>query len=157
VLYSRSRLALLRSLFRRGVAPKAHVVIVSNLVDLSRITQRGLAPSLPPGSRVQLALLQGSEPERPDWEHALSHHAAACGCEWAAVALALVMAALIAVDIAVDVTIALPGLPVVASWAVIGAFTVLVAKATALYLARRSLNHLHAKIATATAGTRTAS
>ena len=126
-----------------------HAVTVGSLVELHRVTRRGLAPSLPPGSQVRLTLLPDDQPERSSWERSLSRHATACGCELASVVLTLVMGALVAAHVVGGFTVALPGLPVAVSWALFGISSVLLAKLFALHAARRSLRRLDSTIAAA--------
>lgn len=122
---------------------------MNDLVGLDRIVRRGLAPSVPAGSHVRLALLPDLQPERKTWERSLSHHAGACGCEAAAAALALVIGALVAADVVLGITLTAPGLPVWAAWGLTCVVSVVAAKGVALYIARRSLKRLGSMITAA--------
>lgn len=127
----------------------ARVVAVRNVAELDRIARRGLLPSLPAGSRVELTLLPADHPERPAWESSLTRHASACGCEAAAVALTLVVGVLVAAYLLGAAAIGLPGAPIAVSWAALCVCTVLLIKASVAHAARRSLRHLSAEIASA--------
>jgi hypothetical protein len=59
------------------------------------------------------------------------------------------MAALVGANVFGGLTVAVPNLPVWASWVLFGTSSVLLAKLLALYAARRSLRKLGATIATA--------
>jgi hypothetical protein len=133
----------------------AQVVVVSDLAGLDRIVRRGPAPSVPAGSYVRLALLPDVQPERKDWERSLSRYARACGCQAAAVALAVTMGALAAAYSLGGVTLAVPGLPLAASWVLIGVACMLLTKLIVLYIARRSLERLGSLITAAAAAART--
>jgi hypothetical protein len=138
----------------RLTAPAARVVVVGSLSELDSITRRGLLPSLPAGSRIRLTLVPDDRPERIRWEHSLTRHASACGCELAAVVLTLVLAALVVAHIVGGTTVGLPGLPVVVSWAMLGIASVFLVKLAVSYAARRSLEQLRLKIAAAARATR---
>ena len=77
-----------RIVMNRFSTRNTHVVVVNDLVGLDRVIRHGLAPSVPTGSYVRLALLPDVNQSAEDWERSLSRYAGACGCQAAAVALA---------------------------------------------------------------------
>ena len=132
-----------------GTTHDARVVAVESVAELNRIARRGLLPSLPAGARVELTLLPADHPERSAWEHSVTRHASACGCEIAAVALTLVVGVLVAAYLLGAAAIGLPGAPIAVTWAVVCVCTVLLVKASVAHAARRSLRQLSAEIAAA--------
>jgi hypothetical protein len=133
----------------RPTARNAQVVTVGSLVELERITRRGLTPTLPRGSRVRLTLLRDDQPERSNWERSLSRYATACGCHVASIALLFVIVALVATRVAGGFTVAIPNLPVPVSWVLFGISAALLGKFITLYTARQSLRTLGSTIAAA--------
>lgn len=133
----------------RRTARHSHVVVVGSLAALDEITNRGVAPSLPPGSQVKLTLLPEERPERRSWERSISRYGSACGCQPGAAALVLVIGALIAADVLLGLTLKLPELPVYASWILICVAAVVLAKLGTLCIARRSLKRVGARITAA--------
>jgi len=72
---------------RKG--PRAKALVIDDLQRFRQLTDRGIAPK-PISPDVRLAFPNASGQELAAWERRLRHHAAACGCEAAAFALAVV-------------------------------------------------------------------
>jgi hypothetical protein len=123
--------------------------MVGSLAALEAITNRGVAPSLPPGSQVKLTLLPEDEPQRRSWERSLSRHASACGCQPTAAALLVLLGALIAADVLFGLTLAVPMLPVYASWILTCVAGILLAKLVSVYATRRLLKRVGARVTAA--------
>lgn len=124
------------------VVPSAvTIVVVHDLSELTRITRRGIAPSIPRGAQVMLDLLPEDLPARSGWERAVGRWASACGCEQSGLAFPLVIFALMALHLA-GINLGLGYLPVVVWWIAAGLIVSITAKAGVVVVARHSLAKL---------------
>jgi hypothetical protein len=123
------------------------IVRVRTIEQLSRITDRGLNPTLPPQARVTLDLVPAIVAQRPVWERQVARWASACGCRTSA-ATSLIIAGLFALFHTIGrVDVASVHLPQVIAW-ILGVLGVAVtSKLVLIIYARHVLSKLHKSIA----------
>ena len=134
----------LTSIASQGVAKQ--VVEVADLAALRNLTSAGLGPSVPRGGQVHLTLLDKADPRRGRAETELSRHGQVCGCDVAAVAVLVVLAALAAGQFIFDIQVALPGIPMYVTWIVITLAIATLAKVSVLYHSKRQMARLYRSV-----------
>ena len=131
----------------RGLASGGEAIVISDLAALRTLTSRGLAPSLPAGRRVRLALVAASDAELHVWEKSLTRHAQACGCEAGVLGFALAGSVFASLHFTIGADLALIGLPALVTAGGLTVLAMLVAKVAYIHFARRSLRQLYREIA----------
>jgi hypothetical protein len=135
---------------RKG--PRAKALVIDDLQRFRQLTDRGIAPK-PISPDVRLAFPNASGQELAAWERRLRHHAAACGCEAAAFALAVVGIGALMCRSAFDIRLAAGSLADAVLWMALAVGVCVVAKLAAVYGSRRALARLFREVEARVQGT----
>jgi len=124
-------------------------IAIPTIEHLTRITTRGILPSLPPRTNIALELLPSTFAKRPIWERQVTRWAEACGCSLSAAVFVFVVATFAALHklAHLDISSSRVLLPVL--WVLIGLAAATIIKLGVIVYARYALIELHRDIAAA--------
>jgi hypothetical protein len=124
-------------------------IAVPTIEHLTRITTRGILPSLPPLTNIALELLPATATQRPVWERRVARWAGACGCSLSTVVFVSVATTFFALHALAHLDISLGRIPKPVLWVLIGLAAATITKLGVVLYARSALMKLHRTIATA--------